>query len=410
MPKQFSLLEFARRRSRLAGFHILDHSDPWFLQVDEFRSSVEASGKTFLSFAHYDYLGLSDHPEVRNAAQTALETQGTSVSASRLVGGERVMQRQLESDIAAFTRHGDALVLISGYLTNVTILGHLLGKHDLILYDELCHNSIAVGLSASRATSKPFRHNDLDHLRSLLTRTRGQYKRCLLVVESLYSMDGDLVDLPSLVEIKKRHDCWLLVDEAHSIGTVGATGRGICEHFQVDPDDIDLTIGTLSKSLVSSGGYVAAAKPVIRWLRYTLPGFVFSVGISPVATAAAKAALNLLSTEPDRVRRLQKRSEFFLKAAKARGLDTANAIGRGVIPVQVPDNASALLTSEALLQADIYVPPILRIGVPNDKPRLRFFICSFHTNHEIEQALDIISSTLKTSAVSKNIVGSESSG
>lgn len=407
MPPHLSMLEFARQRLRHAGSQILDVADPWFLTIDTHRAKAEQAGVPFVSFAHYDYLGLLCHADVQEAARGALDAHGTTVSASRLVGGEREMQRALEKELASFTGYDDALVLISGYLTNVAILGHLLGKNDLILYDALCHNSIAVGLSASRAVSEAFRHNDLDHLEALLAQHRDQYKRCLITVESLYSMDGDLVDLPALLDLKRRYGCWLLVDEAHSIGTVGATGRGICEHFQVNPAEVDLMVGTLSKALVSTGGYVAAAAPIIHWLRYTLPGFVFSVGISPAATAAAGAALKLLATEPDRVCRQQERTEYFLKAAKDRGLDTAEAIGRGLVPLHMTDDRAALMVSDALLQAGIYVPPILRIGVPSNKPRLRCFVSALHTHDDIDRALNIVSKTLETAAADRASVPAE---
>jgi 8-amino-7-oxononanoate synthase len=404
MPSHLSLLDFVQRRAQFAGAQILDVGDPWFLQVDKFCAETEASGRPYRSFAHFDYLGLSRHPNVRTAAREALQEHGTSVSASRLVGGERVMQRELELELADFVGHEDSVVLSSGYVTNVSLLSHLLSRHDLILYDELIHNSIQTGLSASRATAKSFRHNDLSDLDAILAAERGGFRQCLIIVESIYSMDGDLVDLPHLIEVKNRHNCWVLIDEANSLGTLGATGRGICEHYGVSPSEIDLMTGTLSKALASAGGFIAASKPVIWWLRYTLPAFVFSVGISPVATAAAKAALDVVSAESDRVQLQQQRSEFFLKTAKAYGLNTGDAIGRGIVPLLMPDFRSALTVSKRLLDAGIYVPPILRVGVPNDKPRLRFFVCSTHEQDEIEQAIHIVSETLGTSAASSDVL------
>lgn len=398
MARRLSLFEYARRRFRLAGAHILDVAKPWFLEVDRFQADVEARGGQFVSFAHYDYLGLSRHPDVLKAAEKALARYGPGASASRLVGGEYSIQRELETALAEFTGHGSVLLLVSGYLTNVTLLAHLLGKGDLVLYDELSHNSIAVGLSASRATSRSFRHNDLDDLEQHLVRERERHKRCLIVSESLYSMDGDITDLPRLIEIKKRHDCWLMLDEAHSIGTLGATGRGACEYFGVEPDEVDITVGTLSKALVSTGGYVAAAPEVIEWLRYTLPGFVYSVGISPATAAAAGAALGLLTSEPWRVTRLQENSAHFLHVARREGLDTADAAGCAVLPVLMPDYDLALAASEALLNAGIFVPPVLRVGVPNDKPRLRFFVRASHEKHVIDTALGIVAGALSPSS------------
>lgn len=393
MLKQSSLLTYARRRFRLAGSQILSVARPWFLEVDKVQAEVEGKGGHYLSFAHYDYLGLSRHPDVSKAAEEALHRFGPGASASRLVGGEYSVQRELETALARFTGHGSVLALVSGYLTNVTLLGHLLGKEDLILYDELSHNSIAVGLSASRAKSLGYSHNNLDDLERLLQNERGRHKRCLIIAESLYSMDGDITDLPRLVEIKERHQSWLMLDEAHSIGTLGATGRGACEYFGMDPDAVDITVGTLSKAFVSTGGYVAAAPEIIEWLRYTLPGFVYSVGLSPVAAATASAALRLLESEPWRVSRLQENSVYFLDAARRRGLDTANAVGCAVVPVLLPDYGTTLTASKDLLDAGIFVPPVLRVGVPNDKPRLRFFLRASHETRDIDAALNVVAKT-----------------
>ncbi|MEC9368857.1 MAG: aminotransferase class I/II-fold pyridoxal phosphate-dependent enzyme [Pseudomonadota bacterium] len=398
MARRSSLLDYARRRFRLAGSQILEFSRPWFLEVDRLQSDVEKRGGRYTSFAHYDYLGLSRHPEVLKATAAALERYGSGASASRLVGGEYSVQRELETALAVFTGRGSVLALVSGYLTNVTLLAHLLGKGDLIMYDELSHNSISVGLSASRAVSRSFRHNDLDDLEGILFQERDRFERCLIVAESLYSMDGDLADLPRLVEIRKRHDCWLMLDEAHSIGTLGATGRGACEHFGVSPNAVDITVATLSKTFVSTGGFIAAAPEVIEWLRYTLPGFVYSVGLSPVAASTAAAALAILTSKPERVTRLQENSSRFLQAARRKNLNLGDATGCAIIPVLMADDDSVLAASDALLKKGIFVPPVLRIGVPHDKPRLRFFVRADHTDEEIDKALDIVAASIKTPA------------
>jgi 8-amino-7-oxononanoate synthase len=384
------LVDYARGRFRRAGSQLLERYDPFFVPVDKLRASYAAEGRSSVSFAHYDYLGMIEHPRIRAAAAEALQRHGTSVSASRLVGGERGLHSELETTLAAFLGYEAALVLISGYLTNVTVLGHVVGGRDLILYDELCHNSIIAGIASSKAEAVQFPHNDLDTLDLLLTRIRGGFKRALIVAESLYSMDGDVVDLPRLIEIKRHHDCWLMIDEAHSLGVLGATGRGLCEHFGTDPAEIDLLIGTMSKTFVSSGGFIAGAAEVIRWLKYTLPGFVYSVGISPASAAAAREAVAVVASEPERVARLQMLSRLFLAEARRRGLNTGNAAGCGVIPILFTNDVEAIRVSVTLANAGIYVPPIVRIGVPKDKPRLRFFISAAHTPDDIVRTLDLV--------------------
>lgn len=387
---QHSLVDHALSRYRLAGANLIADADPFFLPVDSFRLSRQLEGRPVTSFAHYDYLGLSAHPDVVASAHKMLDQLGPSVSASRMVGGERSLHGELEEEIASFIGTEAALTLVSGYLTNVTLLSHLLSSTDLILYDELCHNSIVVGTRAARCDSVSFAHNDLADLRKKLSTMRSQYKRCLIVVEGLYSMDGDVADLPDLVQLKKEYDCWLMVDEAHSIGTLGSTGRGLCEHFNVDVAEVDLIVGTLSKAFVSSGGFIAGHAAVIRWLRYTLPGFVFSVGLAPSVAASALSALKVLKRNPSLVNILKKRSAYFLQQARRFGLDTGPAIGVGVVPVLVKSERAALEASSILKHEGFYVPPIVRIGVPKEKPRLRFFISASHDERDISRALEIL--------------------
>jgi 8-amino-7-oxononanoate synthase len=378
-----SLADYATKRFRLAGKAYLENGDPFFAPIDLLRKKAEAEGSRFVSFANYDYLGLAAHPAVKAAAARALETFGVGALASRLVGGERSAHSDLEAALAAFLGVDSVLTLVSGYLTNVTTISHILGSRDALFIDELSHNSIVSGAKSTAAETIIFRHNDLDHLDYLLREHRSQYRSALIVAEGLYSMDGDVADLVRLVEIKERRDAWLLIDEAHSVGVLGAHGRGLCEHLGVDPQRIDLIIGTLSKTLASCGGFIGGKAPVIEWLRYTLPGFVYSVGLSPVISAAALTALQLVQQEPWRIERLRLNAELFIGLALEAGLDTGPAIGRGVIPVLFPDSHATLEASENLMAHGFYVPPIIQIGVPKDQPRLRFFLSSSHSEADI---------------------------
>jgi 8-amino-7-oxononanoate synthase len=385
-----SLEDHATRRFRLAGKAYLEAGDPFFAPVDSLRREAAASGRPFTSFANYDYLGLSSHPAVKSAAAAALETFGVGALASRLVGGERSMHRNLEQDLAGFLGVDAALTLVSGYLANVTTIAHLLGSRDALFIDELSHNSIVSGAKSAVAETIVFRHNDFDHLDFLLGERRESYRNALIVAESLYSMDGDVADLPRLVELKERHNAWLLIDEAHSLGVLGTAGRGLCEHSGVDPQRIDLIIGTLSKALASCGGFIAGKAAVIEWLRYTLPGFVYSVGLSPVISAAAAAALHLMQEETWRLQRLRDNAELFMRLAREAGLDTGPAIGRGVVPILFTDSLETLDASRHLMANGYYVPPIIQIGVPKDQPRLRFFISATHTEDEISGVIDFL--------------------
>lgn len=385
-----SLADYATKRFRLAGKAYLDSGDPFFAPVDSLRRDAERHGRRFVSFANYDYLGLASHPKIKAAAAAAVDTLGIGALASRLVGGERSIHRNFEAELAKFLGVESALTLVSGYLTNVTTISHILGSHDALFIDELSHNSIVSGAKATTAETIIFRHNDLGHLDFLLRERRANYRNALIVAEGLYSMDGDVADLVRLVELKERRKAWLLIDEAHSIGVLGSKGRGLWEHTGVDPQQIDLIIGTLSKTLASCGGFVAGKEAVISWLRYTLPGFVYSVGLSPVIAAAAETALHLMQQETWRIERLRRNAEMFVDLAHDAGLDTGPAIGRGVVPILFSDSFETMAASSYLMDHGYYVPPIIQIGVPKDQPRLRFFISALHTEAEISGVIGLL--------------------
>jgi 8-amino-7-oxononanoate synthase len=267
-----------------------------------------------------------------------------------------------------------------------------MGRRDLILYDEFSHNSILSGIAGSKATSVAFRHNDTEHLQSLLKERRSSYRNCLIVVESLYSMDGDIANIPELLELKDRFGSWLLVDEAHSVGVLGRNGRGVSEHFGVDPRRIDIIIGTLSKTFVSCGGFVCAQKSVVEWMRYTLPGFVYSVGLPPVIAAVAQAALAVMVAEPERTAMLQRNAQRFLDKAQAANLATGSAVGQGIIPVLFSDLKTTMEASNFLLQNGIFAPPIVQFGVPKERPRIRFFISAHHSSEDIDRTVSALDS------------------
>jgi len=393
-PERPSFAAVAERRFRLAGKSIIEKGHPYFVPVDKLEQMYSSNPDGYLSLAHYDYLGLAKHPRVLDAAHAAIDEMGSGAGASRLVGGERSTHQELERDLAEFFGHGDVLAMISGYLTNVSLINHLLGPRDLVLIDELAHNSILLGAKSGKFACETFKHNDLDDLDAKLGEIRDQYRHVLIVVEGLYSMDGDIPDLPRLVEIKQRHDAWALVDEAHSFGVLGKTGRGICEHFDIDPSLIELSVGTLSKSFASSGGFICASKDVIAWLRFTLPGFVYSVGLAPSNVATAHAALNVLKDEPDRVTRLKEKSALFRDTARSVGLDPGDAIGEAVVPLMFETPMQTMMVSQTLLNAGIYAPPIVQVGVPKDQPRIRFFFSAEHRDQDLLRAVDVAASAL----------------
>jgi 8-amino-7-oxononanoate synthase len=366
-------------------------SDPFYRSHDA-RAGSETwmEGGRYINFASYDYLGLNQHPAVAAAAKAAIERFGTSVSASRIVAGERPLHRALETALADFYGVESAVAFVSGHATNVSTIGTLMSPDDLIVHDELVHNSVIVGAKLSRATVHTFRHNDPGALERVLADHRHLHKRALIVVEGLYSMDGDVADLPRLIDLKENYDAWLMVDEAHSLGVLGANGRGVAEHFGIDPHRIDVWMGTLSKTLASCGGYIAGKQELIDILKYQAPGLVYSVGLSPPLAAAARAALHVVETEPERIARLQRNGKLFLSLAKAAGLDTATSEGHSIVSVIVGDLLNAGKLSQRLLDRGLNVLPIIYPAVPVKASRFRFFITSEHSPTQIRNAVHVM--------------------
>ncbi|MFK8112811.1 MAG: aminotransferase class I/II-fold pyridoxal phosphate-dependent enzyme [Rubripirellula sp.] len=376
--------EFRRLKTTMKQLLMTGVPNPYFtVHENVVRDTTIVDGQELISFASYNYLGLSGHPAVSKAAADAVHQYGTSVSASRLVSGEKPIHGELERKIADWVGVDASILMVGGHATNETTIGHLVGAGDLIVHDSLAHNSIVQGALLSGARRRPFPHNDYDALDRMLTELRSQYRRVLVVVEGVYSMDGDFADIPKLIDVKKRHQALLMVDEAHSFGTMGKTGRGIAEHFGIDARDVDIWMGTLSKSAASCGGYIAGNKALIELLRYTAPGFVFSVGMPPAQVAAALAAILTLESEPDRVDRLRQRSELFLNLCKEAELDTGDSQGTPVVPVITGNSMVALRLSNRLKSDGINVQPILYPAVDESAARLRFFITSEHSEEQI---------------------------
>ncbi|MFM8498087.1 MAG: aminotransferase class I/II-fold pyridoxal phosphate-dependent enzyme [Planctomycetia bacterium] len=391
--------ECAALEERLATLAADGLEDPFRIPVASVHGrTVRIRGRQVVNFTSFDYLGLAGHPAVTQAAKQAIDRYGCSASASRMVGGNSVLHDELDAELAAFVGTERAVVFPCGYGTNGSIFGHLFGPEDLILYDELSHNSIVHGAAASRAGKRSFRHNDHRQLDRLLRDLRGQYRRVVVALEGVYSMDGDYPDLPRFIEVKRRHDALLYVDEAHSLGTMGPGGRGICEFFGCDPADGDLWMGTISKALGAGGGFLAGSERLIRYLGYTTPAFVFSTACSPPNAAAALESLRVVRREPWRVTRLRERSELFLKLAADCDLDTGSSADTPIVPVIVGSSQRAIRVSQRLLEAGINARPILYPAVREAAARVRFFITCEHTEEQIADAVATVAEIVHDTA------------
>jgi 8-amino-7-oxononanoate synthase len=362
--------------------------NPFFTAHDGVAGAVtRIEGRVYLNFSSYNYLGLCGHPAVNKAAQEAIDRYGTSSSASRLVAGERPIQRELEEALAELYDAEACVIFVSGHATNVSTIATLFRPKDLVIHDSLIHNSVLEGIKLSGASRRSFPHNDTRALDTILTDIRGQFERVLIVVEGHYSMDGDIPDLPALIDIKRRHSCFLMVDEAHALGVLGQTGRGSFEHFGIDPKDVDIWMGTLSKTLASCGGYIAGSRALVELLKYAAPGFVYSVGMAPPLAAASLAALKLMLKEPERVARLQENGRLFLKLAQEGSLDTGTSQGFAIVPVIAGSSLRAAKLSNALFERGINVQPVIYPAVEERSARLRFFLSAMHSGQDVQNAL-----------------------
>ncbi|MGQ4441521.1 aminotransferase class I/II-fold pyridoxal phosphate-dependent enzyme, partial [Streptomyces violaceoruber] len=382
---EYAELQGRLRQTRTSG------SNPYGRTHEGFNSALATvDGTKVVNFAAFNYLALSHHPRVRQAAKDAVDRYGTSASATPLLFGETPLHHELEAEIARFIGTEAAIVFAGGHATNVATVGHLFGPEDLVVHDAWIHDSTVRGCILSGARRRSFPHNDWAALDRILTGARASHRRALVVIEGAYSQDGDIPDLPRFIEVKKRHGAMLMIDEAHSIGVLGRTGRGVGEHYGTDPADVDLWMGTLSKALGSLGGYIAARRPIIEYLKFTAPLHIFSTGISPANAAAALEALRVVQDEPERVARVQELAEFFRAGARARGLDVGVSRLSAVIPVITGDWEKTMALSNSLLERGVNVMPIGYPAVPRDQCRLRFFINADHSEADLEHSLDLL--------------------
>jgi len=358
------------------------------MPVTELRggSRVVVDGRTMTMFASYSYLGLIGHPRINAAAKAAIDKYGTGTHGVRTLAGSLTLHRELEATIARFKGAEDAVTFTSGYATNLTTVSTLVGRHDVVFSDKLNHASIVDGCLLSGAKFVRFRHNDMEDLRQKLAEAPKGAGR-LVVADAVFSMDGDVINLPGLVRLCREYNAWLMIDEAHSLGVLGATGRGIEEHFGM-PGVIDIQMGTLSKTIPSVGGYIAGRSDLIKYLRHQSRAYIFSAALPPAQAAAALEGFHVIEDEPWRVQAVQRNARHFIEAIRERGLDTLQT-RTAIVPVLCgTDERAFQMTAEAQRQ-DIFVLPVVSPAVPEGQARLRATVTAAHTAEEIDQASEV---------------------
>ncbi|MCX7681437.1 MAG: aminotransferase class I/II-fold pyridoxal phosphate-dependent enzyme [Anaerolineae bacterium] len=347
---------------------------------------VTANGRRMLNFASYSYLSLLGHPKIEAAAHKAVARYGTGTHGVRILAGSLPLHEELEETIARFKNAEAAIAYSSGYVTNLATISSLVGRGDVVICDKYDHASIVDGCLLSGAKFVRFPHNDMAALEQRLQQADPQAGK-LVVVDAVFSMDGDIINLPEVSRLCRQYGAMLMVDEAHSLGVLGETGRGIEEHFGLE-QAIDVKMGTLSKTIPSVGGYVAGSRELITYLKHTARGFVFSAALPPAQAAAACASFEVMEEEPERVKKLHRNVELFLNGLKALGFNTLNS-ETPIVPIICGEDERAYRMTRLCQEENIFVLPVISPAVPAGLARLRATVTTAHTEADIAYALEV---------------------
>lgn len=383
----------AARKAREAGIY------PYFRAIESDQDTeVTINGKKVLMFGSNAYLGLTNHPAVKEAAIDAVKKYGTGMAGSRFLNGTLDIHVELEDKLAKFVGKEDALVYSTGFNVNQGVLGCITGREDYIIWDELDHASIIEGHRASFSNKLKFRHNDMDSLEKQLEKCEPD-KVKLIVVDGVFSMEGDVINLPEVVRLAKKYNANVMIDEAHGIGVLGRnfSGKGVHDHFGLT-DDMDLIMGTFSKSLASIGGFIAGDSDTIDYLRHNSRPYIFSASITPSATAAASRALDILIAEPERIAHLWDITHYALDGFRQMGCEIGHT-STPIIPIFIRDNEKTFIITKMLFEEGIFVNPVVSPAVAPKDTLIRFSLMATHTKEQVDYAFDKIQKVFKQMGV-----------
>ncbi len=361
---------------------------PYFRAIaSDQDTEVTIDGRKVLMFGSNAYTGLTNHPKVKEAAIRMTEKYGTGCAGSRFLNGTLDIHEQLEQRLAHFVGKEDCLVFSTGFFANLGTVGCLTGRQDYIIYDELAHASIIEGIKVSLSTHIKFKHNDMASLEKALQRCQPDRIK-LIVVDGVYSMEGDVCPLPDIVRLARLYNASVMIDEAHGLGVFGHEGRGVCEHFGLT-NEVDIIMGTFSKSLASIGGFIATDRITANYLRHTARPFIFSASATPAAIGAVNAALDILETEPERLERLWALTRHALEGFRRIGCEIGNT-STPIIPLFIRDFEKTLLVTQMLFDEGIFVNPVVPPAVPSGDTLIRFSLMATHTFEQVDIALEKI--------------------
>ncbi len=355
-------------------------------------TEVEMDGHKVLMFGSNAYTGLTGDERIIEAAKKALDKYGSGCAGSRFLNGTLDIHVELEKELAAFEGKDDAICFSTGFGVNSGVLETVVGRGDYIICDDRDHASIVDGRRKSFAKPLHYKHNDMADLESILEKLPYEAVK-LIVVDGVFSMEGDLANLPKIVELKKKYNCSLMVDEAHGIGVFGREGRGVCDHFGL-LDDVDLIMGTFSKSLASIGGFVAGDFDTINYLRHACRTYIFTASDTPAATAAALEALHIMRTEPERMEQLWKVTNYALKRFREEGFEIGDTESP-IIPLYVHDVEKTFLVTKMAFDAGVFINPVIPPACAPQDTLIRFSLMATHTEEEVERGVQILTKVFK---------------
>lgn len=389
-PPEGGLLDIPNARQWFASMESVSRRDLYSYQQplkNRSGARVLIDGRVMLMLSAYDYAGLLGHPLIEAAAHEAIRLYGTGAGGVRLLTGTLELHRQLEDEIAAFKGTQAALTFSSGYMATLGLIPALLGPCDRVVVDEKSHRSILDACRLAGVKWSRFRHNDPEHLRYRLERGAASARRTLVIIEGIYSMDGDVCPLPEIIELKNRYGAFLMVDEAHSFGALGPSGRGVHEHYAVEAESVDIWMGSLSKAIPANGGFVAGTKELVIYLQHAAAPFMFSAALCPAATAAALQALKILAAEPQRLLRLRHNSERLRRGLAELGYDTGTS-STCIVPVLLRDEDATYRIARQLYNLGIFVSAVVHPAVPRGAALLRLCATAAQTSQDLEEALE----------------------
>lgn len=361
---------------------------PYFREIEsEQDTEVYIKGKKVLMFGSNSYMGLTNHPKVKEAAIAAIKKYGTGCAGSPFLNGTLDIHKELEARLAAFVGKEDAMIYSTGFEVNLGVVSCLTGREDYVLLDEQDHASIIEGRRLSFSTAFKYKHNDMASLETQLQKCASD-KVKLIVTDGVFSMEGDVANLPEIVRLAKKYDATVMVDEAHGIGVFGKQGRGTCDHFGVS-NDVDLIMGTFSKSFASLGGFIACDKSITNYLRHHSRSYIFTASITPASTAAANAALDIMLTEPERQQHLWDLTHFALDGFRSMGCEIGHT-STPIIPLFIRDNNKTFAITRDLLNEGIFVNPVVSPAVASHDTLIRFSLMATHTKEQVTIALEKI--------------------